>query len=108
AAMLKLHPSRLVTILDELESRELVERGESAADRRSYALRLTAKGKALMAQIGQVAREHEAALCAALSGDERAQLAQLLARLAEEQGLTPGVHPGYRQMGPSPSRRDQR
>jgi DNA-binding MarR family transcriptional regulator len=100
AARLRIHPSRLVAILDELESRDLVERGESAADRRSHALRLTAKGRTVLAQIGQVAREHEVALCAALSAEERARLAQLLARIAEHQGLLPSVHPGYSRMGP--------
>ena len=40
------------------------------------------------------------AICAAITSEERAQLAQLLARIAEQQGLTPSVHPGSSQMGP--------
>jgi hypothetical protein len=35
----------------------------------------------------------------ALNDDERAQLLALLRRLAEEQDLQPGVHPGFRRIG---------
>src|SRR5579884_3946353 len=38
-------PSRLVQLVDELEERGLVERRDSAEDRRSYALHLTDKGR---------------------------------------------------------------
>ncbi len=99
AAVLKIHPSRLVSIIDDLESRGLAERGESGEDRRSYALRLTAKGKTVLADIGRVAREHDAAICAALDDRERAVLAELLGRVADQQGFTPQVHPGFSQLG---------
>jgi hypothetical protein len=46
--------------------------------------------------IGHIAREHSQSLLAALSGDERQQLANLLQRIADQQGLTRSVHPGYR------------
>jgi hypothetical protein len=49
--------------------------------------------------IGKVAREHREALCGALSAEERNTLALLLQKIAEQQQLTPGVHPGYRQIG---------
>jgi hypothetical protein len=45
-----------------------------------------------MRTIGRVARDHQQALCAALSLKERDQLAGLLVRIADEQGLRPGVH----------------
>jgi DNA-binding MarR family transcriptional regulator len=96
AALLGIHPSRLVALLDELESRNLVERAAHEDDRRSYALHLTTKGRAALADIGKVAREHDTALCAALDASERATLAALLGRVADEQGLTPQVHPGFR------------
>ena len=38
-------PSRLVALVDELESKGLIERQENEADRRRYALLLTAKGR---------------------------------------------------------------
>jgi DNA-binding MarR family transcriptional regulator len=85
--------------LDELEGRGLVERRDSPADRRSYALYLTAEGREALDQIGRVSREHQESLCAALDDAERAQLADFLKRIAAEQGLTPGVHPGYRRLG---------
>jgi DNA-binding MarR family transcriptional regulator len=100
SAKLGIHPSRLVSILDELESRGLVERKPNAEDRRQYALHLTAKGKDTFNKIGQIAREHQDALCAALSNDEREKLSELLQKIAQEQDLTPGVHPGYRRLRP--------
>jgi hypothetical protein len=45
--------------------------------------------------IGRVAREHQKTLLAALSDDEQRQLGQFLQRIADDQGLTRGVHPGY-------------
>jgi DNA-binding MarR family transcriptional regulator len=96
---LGIFPSRLVAIVDELERRGFVERRDSPADRRSYALYLTRAGRAMLERVGQAAREHQDALCAALNDGERAVLAELLARIAAEQGLTPGVHPGFRKLG---------
>jgi DNA-binding MarR family transcriptional regulator len=92
-------PSRLVGLLDELEERGYIERRDSPTDRRSYALYLTKTAREVLEQIGRVSREHQDALCAALDASERAQLAELLGRIAHEQGLTPGVHPGYRKLG---------
>ena len=48
-----------------------------------------------------MAREHQDALLAALSNEERAALGSLLLKVADQQGLTRGVHPGYRLMGSS-------
>jgi hypothetical protein len=47
-------------------------------------------------EIGHVAQQHQEALCAALSLEERNKLAELLRKIADQQGLTPMVHPGYR------------
>jgi DNA-binding MarR family transcriptional regulator len=91
-------PSRLVALIDDLERRDLVERRDQPSDRRSYALYLTSNGRDVLTRIAQVAREHQQALCAALSDGERVQLAQLLKRIADEQGLRPGVHPGFSQL----------
>ena len=98
-AILGILPSRLVILVDELEKRGLVERRDTPEDRRSYALHITAKGRATLDNIGRIAREHDAAMCAALSEKEREQFAALLGRVAEEQGLTPGVHPGFKRLG---------
>jgi DNA-binding MarR family transcriptional regulator len=94
--MLGVFPSRTVALVDELETRGLVERRDEPADRRSYALHLTERGTQALRDIGRIAREHDEAVCAGLSAPEREQLKVLLTRVAADQGLTPGVHPGYR------------
>jgi DNA-binding MarR family transcriptional regulator len=104
AAMLRIHASRLVAVVDDLEARGLIERRENREDRRTYALFLTEKGSSALADVGRVAREHNDALCASLSAAERGVLSELLARVAEQEGLTAGVHPGYRALGARPSR----
>ena len=96
AAKLGIHPSRLVALLDELERKGLVERKSNPDDRRQYSLHLTEKGAKTLEEIGHVAQQHQEALCAALSFEERDKLAELLRKIADQQGLTPMVHPGYR------------
>jgi DNA-binding MarR family transcriptional regulator len=89
-------PSRLVQLVDDLESRGLIERRRNLADRRNHALHLTAKGGRLLSQLARTAAAHEEAICAALDPDERQQLAALLGRIAGDQGIQAGIHPGYR------------
>lgn len=95
AGILGMFPSRLVSLMDQMESRGLIERRDHPDDRRSYALHLTEKGRIALQSIGRVAREHHKALLGALSVNEQGQLAQFLQRIAHDQGLTRGVHPGY-------------
>jgi hypothetical protein len=85
-----------VLLLDELEERNLTERRRNPSDRRHHALYLTDDGTRLMARLGQIGAAHEDDICAPLNADERAQLHGLLTRIAGHHGLTPGVHPGYR------------
>jgi DNA-binding MarR family transcriptional regulator len=92
-------PSQLVALLDELQERGLIERRQDASDRRTYALHLTASGRTTTEHIGRIAREHDDATCAALNIDERQHLNGLLSKIADQQGLSPGVHPGYRRLG---------
>jgi DNA-binding MarR family transcriptional regulator len=89
-------PSRLVLLLDELEKRGLTERRRNPSDRRHHALHLTADGARLMGQLGQIGAAHEEEICAPLDAAERAQLHDLLTRIAGHHGLAAGVHPGYR------------
>jgi DNA-binding MarR family transcriptional regulator len=98
-ARLGIHPSRLVAILDNLEKHKLVERRPNPDDRRLYSLQLTKSGEEILGRIGNVAREHQEALLWTLSKDERETLGALLLRIADQQGLARGVHPGYRLMG---------
>jgi DNA-binding MarR family transcriptional regulator len=91
--------SRVVALVDGLESRGLLARRRSATDRRTYELHLTDDGQALLTRLREVAKAHETDVTTALSTDERAQLVELLTKVADQQGLTPGVHPGYRRLG---------
>jgi DNA-binding MarR family transcriptional regulator len=104
ATMLGMVPSRLVALLDELQERRLIERRENPGDRRSYALHLTEKGRTTLGLIGQISREHQKAILSALSDAERVELAGFLQRIADEQGLTRKVHPGYSKLGGSGDR----
>jgi DNA-binding MarR family transcriptional regulator len=90
-------PSRIVALVDNVERKGLVERRRNPQDRRNYELHLTAEGSRVMTQMRRVGSAHEADICAALDDNQRAQLAGLLEAIAAQQGLTPGIHPGYQQ-----------
>jgi len=95
ADQLRILPSRLVILIDQLEERAMLERRADPADRRSYALHVTEKGSEALKSIGRLARDHQEALLVSLTTDERDVLASLLRRVADQQGLRPGVHPGF-------------
>jgi DNA-binding MarR family transcriptional regulator len=99
AAALGMHASRLVAVLDEMETLGLLIREANAEDRRTYSLQVTAKGKETMEQIAAISQQHNEALCAALNEEERAVLVGLLQRIADQQGLLRGVHPGFSTLG---------
>lgn len=93
AQRLGIVPSRVVTLIDALERRGLVERRVGSADRRSRELALTAAGEGLFAQLREVAAEHEAEFVAELTPHEAMQLADLLRRVAAARGLPPEAQP---------------
>jgi DNA-binding MarR family transcriptional regulator len=93
-AALEIPASRMVALIDDLEERGLVERRRNPADRRARALHLTSAGRRLLGKAIEVAIAHERELLSGLSKDERRQLGKLLRRLAAEQGIPIGVHPG--------------
>jgi DNA-binding MarR family transcriptional regulator len=99
AGRLEMHASRLVAVIDALESKGLVAREANAQDRRTYSLKLTVAGDEAMQQIGQVAQRHNEAVCSGLDAGERNKLAELLGRIAAQYELRPGVHPGYKKLG---------
>lgn len=96
ADALGMPPSRFVAFADGLEERGLIERHRNPDDRRLYALDLSDAGREMLARLREAGAAHEQQICQALSPDEHRQLTTLLGRLAEQQGLAPGVHPGYR------------
>ncbi|OMH31432.1 MarR family winged helix-turn-helix transcriptional regulator [Tersicoccus sp. Bi-70] len=85
-------PSRMVPLVDGLEDRGLLARERSATDRRTYALRLTPAGSAVLAALGGVARGLDDELTAALSSDDRDLLTGLLSRMVDGLGLDRDLH----------------
>lgn len=75
-------PSSMVSTIDELEAKGLVERRRHPSDRRAHALHVTARGHETLARGREVARDAQEELLAPLSAEERTELHELLLRLA--------------------------
>ncbi len=75
-------PSSMVSTIDELEARGLVERRRHPSDRRAHALHVTAKGRQTLTRGRELARRAQDELLAPLNAEEREQLHALLLRLA--------------------------
>jgi len=73
--------STMVGVLDQLEAKGLIER-RRGADRRTNGLWLTRAGRARLARAKRAIAIHERRVTARLSSAERAQLLDLLARIA--------------------------
>ncbi|MEM6432044.1 MAG: MarR family transcriptional regulator [Deinococcota bacterium] len=73
--------------IDRLEQRGLVSRQPDPNDRRGYLISLTPEGKTLIDEVVETHLTVEESLLTNLSPDEREQLAELLAILAERLGL---------------------
>lgn len=99
ADLLGVFPSRLVALLDDLAKLKLIERRATPTDRRTYALHLTEAGREMRLHVGQLAGQMQEEICSALDPRERDTLADLLTRIATQQKITPGVHPGFRKLG---------
>ena len=80
AASLGIQRANFVALIERLEARGLVER--RPIDRRSYALHLTQPGEALLARARATQHELEARLERRLGPGGKAQLMDLLGRLA--------------------------
>lgn len=90
-------PSSMVSTLDELERRGLVERRRHPSDRRAHALHMTDDGRAALTSGRELARAAQAELLEPLSAQERTILHDLLLRLAERSDAGDGdgdVRPG--------------
>jgi DNA-binding MarR family transcriptional regulator len=97
AERLHISPSHMVSIVDELEKRSLVERRPQSGDRRVRTLHLTGTGKKLLAQAFELAKQYEQLITKPLSAKERTQLLDLLDRIAEPLDLKPGAHAALRE-----------
>ena len=75
--------TRLIDVLDDLQSRELIRREPDPADRRARLLALTAKGRRLRDQVRRDIRREEERLLGHLPATERAAFLRALRRLAD-------------------------
>ncbi|SHK03348.1 DNA-binding transcriptional regulator, MarR family [Roseomonas rosea] len=73
--------STLTPKLTELERRGLIRRDRAAADRRSYALRLTPEGEEALAELQRHATAHDAALDRLVGPENRQAFLETLRRL---------------------------
>jgi DNA-binding MarR family transcriptional regulator len=80
--MLRLDPSQVVALVDDLQARGLVERTPDPSDRRANVVVATAAGTNLQLRAADAVGAAERSLHAQLSDDERMLLADLLRRIA--------------------------
>jgi DNA-binding MarR family transcriptional regulator len=75
-------PSSMVSTIDELEAKGLVERQRHPSDRRAHALHITATGRETLTQGRRLAGQAQEELLAELSSEEREELHRLLLKVA--------------------------
>jgi len=81
SSRLRIDPSDLVSVLDDLQEQGLISRVRDETDRRRYVVTIRPAGrKALEVRLGQL-RELNEALLAPLSAAERSVLHELIARV---------------------------
>jgi len=81
ARALRIQPSNLVVMLDELSDRGLLRRSPDPADRRRHRLELTAKGRRALERAREATGRAERELLGPLSPTERREFRALLVRL---------------------------
>lgn len=84
ACATQLDRSTVVTVIDNLERRGLVERRAAPNDRRSNAIRLTPDGSALLRRLKRQVMQHEKRLLRNFDAAERATLLALLQKVFPE------------------------
>lgn len=99
AERLRISPSWMVAIVDQLEKRQLLERRPHDRDRRARTLHLTAAGKKLLGQAERHAQQFDGHVSDPLSEDELRQLLGLLEKIAAGLELDPGAHSALRELG---------
>ncbi len=87
--ILRLHPSNLVALLDQLEMDGLIVRRRDPSDRRRQLIKLTPEGTERLRGAEAAVAEAERELLSPLSADERSELHEYLERIAEH-GCRPG------------------
>lgn len=85
--------STMVTLVDQLEEKCLIERRHQRADRRTRALHLTHDGERLLAEALDAAKMQEVRICAELEPAERDQLLELLGKVRASLGVAASTIP---------------
>ncbi len=93
ADTLRIPPSTMVSVIDYLEDRGLVERRLHPTDRRSRVLYMTSEGKKLLDRATSLAMGLETTICEGITSSEREQLLTMLMHVADNLGLERGLHP---------------
>ncbi len=96
ADILGIHRNVMVGLVDDLERHKYAKREPHPGDRRAHAVRLTARGRAVLRSAHEAANALESDFTRALPTSERAKFIDSLQRLAEGLGLEPGSHPSLR------------
>lgn len=91
--LLRIPASSMVSLLDHLEQRGLVERQVHPSDRRSRTVHLTSAGHSLVARATAMASSLEATICRGLSGAEREEMIERLKLVGRNLEVVEGVHP---------------
>jgi MarR family transcriptional regulator, transcriptional regulator for hemolysin len=81
--MCEIDKTSMVTIIDDLETRDLLQRIRSPRDRRAWIISLTDEGRALLAQVRPIVEHVESKLVEAIPADERETFLSVLSRLVE-------------------------
>jgi DNA-binding MarR family transcriptional regulator len=94
---LQIPRSRMVSILDDLETRGLLERRPNPSDRRVREIHLTDAGRHVLEEAFQRAVAYEREVTAPLGSDEREQLLDVLERISDSLGIGRGAHTALRE-----------
>jgi DNA-binding MarR family transcriptional regulator len=81
ASALRIQPSNIVSLLDDLQRRDLLRRSPDPVDRRRHRVELTGRGRRAVALAREATRRAEADVLAPLSPAERREFHGLLVRL---------------------------
>lgn len=76
-------PGSMSEILAKMEQRGLIERAPLEGDRRAFSVRITDAGRQMLGELRAQNDEAASALFARLDSQEKAQLAELLGKLAD-------------------------
>ncbi len=90
---LGIHRNVMVSLIDDLEKRGLVERRKHPVDRRAHAVHLLPAGREMIVRAAELAEELNAELLAPLAPADRPRMLAWLQRMSIGNELTPGVHP---------------